>query len=728
MDISSLLNPQSRHLRRDVGVSSSASSKHKSRRSSSNQGGGSQDVTEGQSLRDDKPSRHRSHYQEAQEVNGGTRTTKGQRHLARQATSPHTFPDPLTPTSPNFDTNHHRTVSRAGGPSGLNTIRSSPKVTQEDYQAYTPSTLDFYSRDLEGRSRPSSASSASITTLHLGGYASPGSTSSYGYLDSTLSPFISGYTTSRTEPLAAFASVAIEDRLRSGYEVSGLPHSTDESHSSSTSYRSVNHPGYADRTPDQMPESDPGSPSPVSSGASLGSERPSGGSDAEYLRRVKGKGSHRQSFGSDTPSENSEIMRIPTLLGNPPRSLPLPNQNPGLDFLSEDAGPRCSYTENCTTGSPLRKVVSHIFGRNKLCTRQIPKGVWVHYCRKHYQRSRYRNPKGFALLQCDLVRKQVDRLQQWGGVADWIVKVRKREEVRLNKENAELAAGRLHNGDEDDDLDVIPVRNNNNYNSSNNNNINSNNNNNNAPGTSGSSRWLVRRTGSGKSTAEVLDILNRIEQEIAETGSNFPDVEILPNVVAEMARPSSSGSTLSRGRVYNNNNNGLQSSPEFVTNRAELSGGAYDLDPRHRAAMEAERKRKASMGNINRSIQMAETAERQVRPRQRGLTAPSLSAGYVKRQRTRPLSESDDYDDVEEDVPETQLTRGVGPAESPQQRRATSVRQDLPERVRSSTTSGPRPFLPSFSSQEAGWKSYGSSRGPSSPYGTSPGHFQHSDR
>ncbi|KAI9833620.1 MAG: hypothetical protein M1819_003573 [Sarea resinae] len=197
-----------------------------------------------------------------------------------------------------------------------------------------------------------------------------------------------------------------------------------------------------------------------------------------------------------------------------------------------DPGPKCSYAENCTTGSPLRKVVSHIFGRNKLCTRQIPQGVWVHYCRKHYQRSRYRNPRGFALLQCDLVRKQIDRLDSWGGVASWIVKVRKREEIRLSLEDVEIAASSLsqQNPEVSGSAESAPEG----MNAGSTDNIES-------------SRWMKEFTGNGKSTREVLDVLDRIELQIAEFGGNFPDVEILPNVCLEVPSIAREGAT-PRGR------------------------------------------------------------------------------------------------------------------------------------------------------------------------------------
>ncbi|KAK8128824.1 NADH-ubiquinone oxidoreductase 49 kDa subunit [Apiospora sp. TS-2023a] len=49
---------------------------------------------------------------------------------------------------------------------------------------------------------------------------------------------------------------------------------------------------------------------------------------------------------------------------------------------SMSADIKCMYMESCDTGSQPRKAISHIFGRNKLCTRMIPDQVWVHFCRK----------------------------------------------------------------------------------------------------------------------------------------------------------------------------------------------------------------------------------------------------------------------------------------------------------------------------------------------------------
>ncbi len=87
----------------------------------------------------------------------------------------------------------------------------------------------------------------------------------------------------------------------------------------------------------------------------------------------------------------------------------------------------CHYMGPCETGAPPRKVVSQIFGRNKICTREIPEDLWPVYCRKHYQRHKYRNADGFAKTQCDLVLTTVERLDTRCKVKDYTIILRKKE-------------------------------------------------------------------------------------------------------------------------------------------------------------------------------------------------------------------------------------------------------------------------------------------------------------
>ncbi len=108
--------------------------------------------------------------------------------------------------------------------------------------------------------------------------------------------------------------------------------------------------------------------------------------------------------------------------------------------LSKSDPSRCSFTgSKCDLAAPVgdatdRRVISHFFGRNKKETRGIPSSCWHCYCRKHYQRQRYRMDKpGFVELQMGMVRKTVENLRAWGGVEDFKIGLRKRVETLIKE-------------------------------------------------------------------------------------------------------------------------------------------------------------------------------------------------------------------------------------------------------------------------------------------------------
>ncbi|OAA59089.1 hypothetical protein SPI_06291 [Niveomyces insectorum RCEF 264] len=202
---------------------------------------------------------------------------------------------------------------------------------------------------------------------------------------------------------------------------------------------------------------------------------------------------------------------------------------------TEPKKPRCMYRDDCQTGSTARKAISHVFGRNKLCTRMIPTEVWVHYCRKHYQRTRYRNASDYPKQQMQLVQKQIERVQAWSDanvrlgkdpvLKDWALSVRKREQRRLDSMQAAAAAASKKRPfsddaeDDDDDGDgdgdgddedrgetsstAVPD-------------------------------WVVEKLGGGYSTPAILAIVARIMSDLIEGRlPEVPDVEILPNIVSE---------------------------------------------------------------------------------------------------------------------------------------------------------------------------------------------------
>ncbi|KAI1745061.1 hypothetical protein F4680DRAFT_173797 [Xylaria scruposa] len=187
--------------------------------------------------------------------------------------------------------------------------------------------------------------------------------------------------------------------------------------------------------------------------------------------------------------------------------------------LPQDGQPmKCEFMQDCNTGSTLRKTVSHVFGRNKLCTRMIPDHVWVHFCRKHYQRKRYRSIQQYALLQCRLVRVQICRVHDWsererakgnkpGILQGWTLTLRKREQER--RQHRDLSEEK-----DDDESPDCPA----------------------PEGTNGTSvpAWLASRCREGYETSEILQIVDRIKDELDEKKKmHFPDIEILPNLIVD---------------------------------------------------------------------------------------------------------------------------------------------------------------------------------------------------
>ncbi|POR38638.1 Uncharacterized protein TPAR_01155 [Tolypocladium paradoxum] len=199
--------------------------------------------------------------------------------------------------------------------------------------------------------------------------------------------------------------------------------------------------------------------------------------------------------------------------------------------------PRCMFVANCDTGSQLRKAISHLFGRNKSCTLKIPKEVWVYYCRKHYQRIRYRNARTYPSNQMELVKVQIIRLQAWSEdnkakgkgpyIKQWTLSLRKREQNRL-----ENGKGMLDEGDDDHMA---------------------------AQGGSAVPDWIIQLLGDGYTTEKMLDIAERLHQEIAEGSlSQVPEIEFLPDIVDD----GEGGSAKPVRARRQNSSNGGQKTPK----------------------------------------------------------------------------------------------------------------------------------------------------------------------
>ncbi|KAL8754209.1 MAG: hypothetical protein Q9184_005186 [Pyrenodesmia sp. 2 TL-2023] len=157
----------------------------------------------------------------------------------------------------------------------------------------------------------------------------------------------------------------------------------------------------------------------------------------------------------------------------------------------------------CTLGSgDHRKVVSHVFGRNKRCTHQIPEDCWIKYCRKHYQRQKYRCPADWFETQLILVDGQIDKMEAWGGISSWTIAIRKREREILDNENAYLA--------QHGSMPAGPLC---------------------------RERFLVPYLGSNKSFADIRNLINVINKNCDDTGNlTLPSFELLP-VIDERRNP-----------------------------------------------------------------------------------------------------------------------------------------------------------------------------------------------
>lgn len=110
-------------------------------------------------------------------------------------------------------------------------------------------------------------------------------------------------------------------------------------------------------------------------------------------------------------------------------------------FAEQGFPAKCIAVPDCVTESySHRKIVSHVFGRNKSSTTQIPDKYFPLYCRKHYQRMKFRCQKmgTWIGVQIDLIRKALAAMERWGGVTSWEIKLRKADQARLVAETAVL--------------------------------------------------------------------------------------------------------------------------------------------------------------------------------------------------------------------------------------------------------------------------------------------------
>jgi hypothetical protein len=279
------------------------------------------------------------------------------------------------------------------------------------------------------------------------------------------------------------------------------------------------------------------------------------GSAPRQDSELESEGPRRHSAFSSY-SDHSRSVSLDPARGMSQAPAPIPEDASPSTETALNAEACCMFVENCNTGSQLRKAISHLFGRNKNCTQRIPKHVWVYYCRKHYQRVRYRNAKTYPLTQMELVKVQIHRLQTWSvknqsesqgsHIESWEFSLRKREQKRLD--------GEAGPGDDSDDE------------------------NGSGPGSTGVPGWIVQSLGKGYKTEQILEIVDRLYDEL-EKGqlTQVPEVEFLPNIVEEgnegAAKPG-------RGR-RNNSTTSASGAKAHKRKASDVSMIMEQAEPRH---------------------------------------------------------------------------------------------------------------------------------------------------
>lgn len=98
-----------------------------------------------------------------------------------------------------------------------------------------------------------------------------------------------------------------------------------------------------------------------------------------------------------------------------------------------------------------RKVISHVFGRNKTSTHQLPDDCWILWCRMHYQRNRYRDISlgVWHKRQLEIVRDQLDAFEAFNAEQKWTIALRKATQDTLDAENLSQVFPAVNDADTD---------------------------------------------------------------------------------------------------------------------------------------------------------------------------------------------------------------------------------------------------------------------------------------
>lgn len=197
-------------------------------------------------------------------------------------------------------------------------------------------------------------------------------------------------------------------------------------------------------------------------------------------RAWPGNGYHLPSLGRETYPDPTDRT---VTADSPGRRHELTDPN------NEEFTPVCKFSHPCLmkpspNGAHFRKIVSHIFGRNKSSTKLFPEWVWVWYCRRHYQRARYRAQQ-WPFTQCELLLQSLERMELWGQVQSFELR-RRREAMQTDDQVEKPPTGQRSNGRKPPTVVAAPVP-----------------------------EWLQQEIGVGQSFDDIRNIINRIREHLA---------------------------------------------------------------------------------------------------------------------------------------------------------------------------------------------------------------------
>ena len=153
---------------------------------------------------------------------------------------------------------------------------------------------------------------------------------------------------------------------------------------------------------------------------------------------MDGKGPPGLLVVNEEDEEETDVIQLPENYASvePVKEISHGHKKPGTKpekKLQRPINDHCKAVPACVTQChTYRKIVSHIFGRNKACTQALPEAAWIFWCRKHYQRLCFRSNRegNWHLRQLLLVRQQLQQFEEKGLVESWTIALSRSEKSK----------------------------------------------------------------------------------------------------------------------------------------------------------------------------------------------------------------------------------------------------------------------------------------------------------